>query len=274
MNQYLSQKIKVVSLFAMIMVVFLHSYNIDIKQGQNILVFQKDFNWFLQNFISNGLTRIAVPLFFCISGYLFVLNEKYEISEFILKIEKRMRTLVVPYLFWSVFGILLYLLLQNLPYSQGFFTKKQIVDYNFSEWIDAIFVNPIPYQLWFLRDLIIMVIISPLIYFLVKKLKLFYLAVIFLFWFFNRDSIFLSSEGLLFFSTGMFLKMYSIPIQQNISKRKQSVFIFSLWILVLLIKTIVRYYEYSDILDIVLLKKHSILCDFWHRLTLYQSIIY
>lgn len=247
------------------MVVFLHSYNIDLKQGLTSLNLGKDFNWFLQNFISNGITRIAVPLFFCISGYLFINSGNQTISDFKAKIKKRINTLLIPFLFWSIFGILFYLLLQSLPYSQQFFTKKLIRNYTMLEWIDAIFVNPIPYQLWFLRDLIIMVMLSPIIYFLVKKLHVFYLIAVLFFWASHHDLIFLSSEGLLFFSLGIYLRIYNPIDIETISKPNTAYLFVAFWLVILFAKTTLGYYGYPKYLDIIFLKASIIigLVAFW-----------
>lgn len=252
MNNYTSQKIKTSSFVLMIMVVFIHSYNIDIKQGSEILYFEKDYNWLIQNFISNGLTRIAVPLFFLISGYLFVLDRKTHFSDFILKIRKRAKTLLLPYLIWAFLGLLLYFVLQSIPQSQPFFTKKLIKDYTFLEWLNAIFNEPIPYQLWFLKDLIVLVILSPIIYFLVKKLKLFFLAAIFVFWIFSQDTIFLTSEALLFFSIGLYIGYYNSEII-NLQNKSTTVFVL-LWILLLSLKTLSGFYSLDTNFGSILLK--------------------
>jgi len=74
MDKFLSYKIRAISFWAILLVVFLHAYNLDTKQQGIILTFPKSYNWFIQNLISNGLTRVAVPLFFIISGYLFFIK--------------------------------------------------------------------------------------------------------------------------------------------------------------------------------------------------------
>ena len=76
MNKYLSDKLKAISFILMGMVVFLHSYNIKIKFASGTGIIKQGYNSFTQDFISNGVTRIAVPLFFTISGYLFFLSMK------------------------------------------------------------------------------------------------------------------------------------------------------------------------------------------------------
>jgi len=233
------------------MVVFLHSYNIDIKQSGKILHFEKNLNWIIQNFISNGLTRIAVPLFFIISGYLFVYKSDLTKTDFEKKIKKRIQTLLIPYLFWTLLGLLIYFVLQSFPQSQVFFTKELIKNYTFSKWINAIFYEPIPYQLWFLRDLIVMVFLSPMIFYLVKKLNWVYLFTIFIFWFLNFDSVILTSEALLFFSLGMYIG-FKNPQLFEIKIKKGFLFVL-LWTALLGLKTFAGFYDYKKI-ELYLLK--------------------
>lgn len=252
MNSDTSQKLKVVSFALMIMVVFIHSYNINIKQNGLVLFFEKDFNWLVQNFISNGLTRIAVPLFFLISGYLFVLDKKNTFQDFLQKIKKRTKTLVFPYLIWAFLGVLLYFILQSIPQSQPFFTKQLIRDYTFLQWIKAIFVQPIPYQLWFLRDLIVMVFLSPLIFLVVIKLKLSYILVVFGFWLFNQDTLFLSSEGLLFFSVGMYISTFKKDLI-DLKFKKAGLLLF-VWIVLLISKTFIGFSNPNQLAEMLLLK--------------------
>ena len=273
MDNYTSQKIKITSLLLMIMVVFLHSYNLDRLQGGQILYFEKDYNWFIQNFIANGLTRIAVPLFFLISGFLFISNSSFTLQDYKLKVSKRFKTLVIPYLFWALFGLLFYFVMQTIPQSQGFFTKKLIKDYNFIEWINAIFNEPIPYQLWFLRDLIVMVILSPAIVFCIKKLKVFFLLVVFFFWFQNLDSIFLTSEALLFFSIGIYLKIFKAEF--IVFKPKKTLLLLSVWMLILAIKTMATFEESWYWLNIVLLKVSILIgvVAFWWSYDYFQKQI-
>ncbi|MDQ7959309.1 MULTISPECIES: acyltransferase [Flavobacterium] len=242
MTEYLSRKIKVISFISIVMVVILHCYNLDKSIYEN----EKNITWFIQTIISFGITRIAVPVFFIISGYLFFLTFNGN-SDFVLKMKKRFRTLVVPYLFWSFFGIFFYYTLQSIPQTQSFFTKKLIKDCTIYELFDLAFLNIIPYQFWFIRDLIVLTILSPVIYFLLKKLSFWLLLFIFPFWFLNQDSIFFSSESLLFFSFGVFLVLkHPEIIKVRMSKKITFVLIIS-WIAFLLLKIILQIYNFSEI---------------------------
>ncbi len=263
MDKYLSQKIKRVSFLLMVMVVFLHSYNIDIKQGGKVLSFEKDWNWLIQNFISNGLTRIAVPMFFVVSGYLFFLDQKFELHEIWTKIKKRFSTLVLPYLIWTLLGLLLYFTLQSIPQSQSFFTNKLIKEYTFLEWLNAIFNEPIPYQLWFLKDLIVMVFLSPMLYFAVKKGRAIFLLAVFGFWLFNQDTVFLTSEALLFFSLGIYLNI--APKKAIEVSSKTTLLIVLSWMGLLFAKTTLGFYGAPEIYQVFCLKAAIIvgLLAFW-----------
>jgi surface polysaccharide O-acyltransferase-like enzyme len=270
MDKLLSQKFRVVSLVLMIMVVYLHSYNIDTKQGGQILELPKDLNWFIQSYISYGITRIAVPLFFIISGYFFVFDNKNSVADISMKIRKRMKTLVIPYVFWAVFGILIYLILQSVPQSQQFFTKQLIKDYTFLQWLDAILVNPIPYQLWFLKDLIVLVVLSPILLYLLKKLKLFFLAIILPFWLTNSDTVFLTSEALLFFTSGLYIGFYRANLISLVSNTKISLLI--VWFLIVALKVYAGFADH-EIVALILLKT-SILIGvpaFWLSYELWAS---
>ncbi len=260
MTDYLSQKIKYSSFVLMLMVVLLHCYNFSTKIGGHVIVLQKDVFWFIEQLLSNGLTRIAVPLFFIISGYLFVLNSKFTAIDFWNKIKKRISTLVVPYLIWALFGLIFYLVIQSIPQFQSFFNKKLIKDYSMVEWINSIINEPIPYQLWFLRDLIVLVGLSPLLYFMIKKLPIVYLLGLFGFWIFNQDSFFLTSESILFFSLGMYLHIYKIEK----TPRKPLLFC-SLWLLIVAIKTVYAIFYNVDLIELFLLKTSILLglIGFW-----------
>ncbi len=86
----------------MIMVVIVHSNHQRLNLGGEILRLDAGFNAFIQFFFSEGIARVAVPIFFIISGYLFFLNFQGTKSEFISKYKKRAKSLLVPFLFWSI----------------------------------------------------------------------------------------------------------------------------------------------------------------------------
>jgi surface polysaccharide O-acyltransferase-like enzyme len=73
MTKKLVNKLKVVSFISIVLVIFIHSYNINYSEIQEESLILR-FNFFTQFLISQGISRIAVPIFFAISGYLFFVN--------------------------------------------------------------------------------------------------------------------------------------------------------------------------------------------------------
>lgn len=186
MTVYLSEKIRIISFFSMMLVVILHSQLMSISSGVILKV---------QQLVTGELTRIAVPMFFMISGYLFFQHISKPLKTFFrYKIKKRLYSLFCPYLFWSIWGGLIYLLVN--AYIENL---NVVVDYNFGQILCAIFFDSIgAYQLWFLRNLLILVIFSPIIYWLVRTGGLFVLVGLFFFWV-NGIQFLIQIESLFFF---------------------------------------------------------------------------
>ena len=88
MTQYLSEKIKVLSFIAIILVLYIHSGFHDYPHE----ILGMEFNHYLQDLISGQIGRCAVPLFFMISGYLFFYNIN-TLNDVISKIKKRVKSL-------------------------------------------------------------------------------------------------------------------------------------------------------------------------------------
>lgn len=171
-NQYLSDKLRLLSFFSIILVLYIHSGFHDYPHEIQGMVF----NFKLQDFVSGMLGRCAVPLFFAISGYLFFQGmdkeDTYAYTKLWMKIRKRIRTLLIPYLIACLFPAAFYLVLEYIPgvdvfmNTKGFsenFKKPQLELFYFLFW-DAGNGAPYAFQLWFLRDLILIVALSPLLY--------------------------------------------------------------------------------------------------------------
>lgn len=171
MNKYLSDKIRVISFLCIILVLYIHSGFHDYPHEIHGMAF----NFKLQEAISGMLGRCAVPLFYAISGYLFFIGlgcgAKADYHKLWGKIKKRVRTLFVPYIIACLFPVVFYLLLEIVP-GVGRFVNGGGFSGNFhkpiSEILKLIYVDagsgsPFAFHLWFLRDLIVIVAVSPLL---------------------------------------------------------------------------------------------------------------
>lgn len=162
-DPYNSQKLRVLSCVLVLLVLYIHSYYNEAIGTRYASV--------IQLFLGGGgIANIAVPLFFVFSGFLFF-NGIQTVKGCFPKIRRRVRSLIVPYFLWNIIFVLWYVVLQNLPGTGGMINSDIIADITKGgvfENLYTIFVAPVAFHLWFLRDLIILVLISPLIYYWIK----------------------------------------------------------------------------------------------------------
>jgi peptidoglycan/LPS O-acetylase OafA/YrhL len=178
MTQYLSQKLKVLSFFLILLVLYIHS-------GFNT----EDFYWnsFIQDLISNKIGRIAVPFFFLISGYLYFLKIKDGVSDIFKKIKKRYYSLFRPYVFACVIFVVTFTVFQLLPFASSnmnwnilpLYDEPFLIIVKNVFWMLGDGNSPIAFHLWFLRDLIFIVIFTPVIYYGLKYLKWLFIFILF-----------------------------------------------------------------------------------------------
>lgn len=219
MNEYLSKKIKFLSFFAIVGVVFCHAYNYYNRFLQPTTVLAEGANpgTMLQFFISNGLVRFAVPMFFTFSGYLFFVSFDFTWKGYLEKVLKRVRTLVVPFFIWTALaGTLLYVVYCFVGLERYSIVMEQISavkSYGILIWLS----NSPAFQLWYLSDLFKLVLISPLIYWLVKKCKWIPVVIFGILWAFEL-SFYINCEGLLFFTLGAYFALNKVNLRgmQNI----------------------------------------------------------
>lgn len=240
MSPYLSEKIRNLSFFSILLVVLLHSQMISISTGYAL--------W-IQYFVTGELTRIAVPVFFAISGYLFFQNFSSPIKDFFEnKIKKRVRTVLIPYLFWNIWGFILFSLIQwgRAEY------RMPVVENKLNGVLYAILVNPVgTYQLWFLRDLFVIVLLSPIIYIGIKYIKIFFVLLLFPFWILGIQ-YFIQIESVFFFSLGAYIALvYKDLLEKKCAKKEIAIFQFCMWLLYCCVLTEYRYEYYCHCLGIL-----------------------
>ena len=186
MTQYLSDKLRTLSLISIIFVLYIHSgFHADEIKGMLM-------NDRVQEFISGMMGRCAVPLFYVISGYLFFLKVPDGMASIYGKMRKRVGTLVVPYIIGCMFFVGFGVLMAVLPGVSKYMNSsvmplfsKPVGKILRSIFYDAGNGSPCAFQLWFLRDLILIVATSPLWYLCLKYLKWGFVAVVFVLTYFD-----------------------------------------------------------------------------------------
>ncbi|MBX7204975.1 MAG: acyltransferase [Bacteroidia bacterium] len=238
----LSDKIRFISFVSILMVVLLHSYNLsywyEIPDPHHQIMHSASL--FVQVMLTEGITRVAVPLLFTLSGFLFFHSLDFSIPGILNKFRRRMHSLVFPYLIVSFLWITAGLLLYQFKITPTLFNKDLTSFSSPSGILNSLFIRPFAYHLWYIRDLIVLIFFSPLIGVLTKKSKGLWLIFLFMIWFTDAvTSGVLKTESVLFFSVGCFLASApALPVKEKISLKTALIFCFG-WIALVLIKTMV-----------------------------------
>ena len=214
-------------------VVFIHSNILVVKiQGEMIRFDNWPFVTFIMNLFSTVFADVCVPLFFFISGFLFFYNSNFTKETYLVKLKKRIKTLLVPYLIWNFVGFVL-LLIYVHPKVLRFFPllnnyRVDIISFLSSFWVTNLPIsmsgpaNPINTPLWFIRDLMVLVVLSPIIWWLIKKTKVVFIIALGLIWFFTLGQYIgfpgLCHQSLFFFPLGAYFGINQINFVENIQK--------------------------------------------------------
>lgn len=112
------------------------------------------------------ITRVAVPLFFVLSGVCFFRN--YEKGMYIKKLKSRIKTLFVPYLFWNGFFMAIIILLSHTLCGKFLSFPNPIVPTGKTVVAGILFFR-FNNAFWFVYALILLVLITPAINILMRR---------------------------------------------------------------------------------------------------------
>lgn len=231
-----SKRITSLRFLLIVFVVFIHNYySSDTiaeaveKGGSVVLLNENSIVYWLKLFISKGITRCAVPLFFIFSAFLqSIKNDDYS-----KLLKKKSKSLLLPYFIWTLiygfyFAGLKIIVLKIAPQFIGN-PENTALTWTKMEWFhkffgyefkpDGSFELPgFAYQFWFIRDLIILVIVSPVLNFFVKKIPFLFLCVISILYFCSVQIYFVENQALFYYSLGLLWGNYRINVFEKIDK--------------------------------------------------------
>lgn len=172
MDETVSRKLRALSLLGILMVVVGHAPS---YRDPSAASDRSDAYALLERLCTDALPRVVVMMFFAVSGFLLLWGHDGSWATHRRKLWSRTKSLLGPYLLWSLLGILAYLLLQSLPWTASWFdpeSRRWLIGKPWSQLAMVFLFEPIPYQLWFLRDLWLMVMVSPLLMALLQRFGL------------------------------------------------------------------------------------------------------
>lgn len=170
------------------------------------------------------LADICVPLFFFISGFLFFNNTKFGYRTFVEKIKRRYQSLFIPYIIWNFIGFII-LLIELHPWFSSIFPQLKGYQVNIETFLSYFWIaelpismngpsNPIDTPLWFVRDLMILGIFTPLLFWLIEKTRELTIVVLCTIWFFSLGKYFglpfLSHQSIFFFPLGAYFSINNL----------------------------------------------------------------
>ena len=187
------------------------------------------------------MATFAIPIFFFFSGYLFFKTGKISPDVYLGKIGRRLQSLFIPYILWNLLYLLLAIIvglftnrmpILGIPMDQMTFLDGLKAFWNIAWSGGTTIAAPIAVPLWFVRDLMVVMVCAPIVYLVVKwfiilsgkrpiERYLLFIAVVFAFGYWP-DITGLNADGWLFFSYGAYfgirkkefivaMKPYALP---------------------------------------------------------------
>ncbi|MFC4232076.1 acyltransferase family protein [Parasediminibacterium paludis] len=210
MNKAISQKIYFLSFLCMVLLVFIHSYNVtDFPLNASSTIDEPlTLTNFIEYFLANGLLRFRIPLLMAISGYLVAYKQDVT---YLQLVTKKLRTLILPYLLFSLLSLAAIALVEYCfmaNAAEGLWGKK-INTYGAYDFFYRIVISPMPFQLWYLRILFVFTIVYPAIRCCIQKAPIPLLIILFCLRLgFNSNHYTL----IFYFAIGVFLQLKAINI--------------------------------------------------------------
>lgn len=182
------------------------------------------FNYVIDAFLRGQ----SVPIYFFISGYVFFLNTNFSFSKYKNKLHNRFKSLFIPYILWNIICLMFLLSLKSIFPSYFPGLNEANIDFSFNAIFNTFWTNnngiiqnnvsatsysPINVPLWFVRDLMLIVIMTPLIFKYIKWTNKYGILLLGITWFIGSyyplGHINQILTALFFFSFGAYMSIFN-----------------------------------------------------------------
>ncbi|WP_293405482.1 MULTISPECIES: acyltransferase [unclassified Neorhizobium] len=172
------------------------------------------FDW-LRVFLGDSLFRIGVPCLSAISGYL-LFQRGWETFNYSKTLRSKAKTVLLPFLLWNLGLLGAMFVIQRVDMGVGYF--PDLWNISTRELLSNAFATeglPINIPLYFLRDLIVCILLSPILAVLVRRFPAATLGVLFLLAItpMLTVGIVLKKSILFSFTLGIFLALYQVDLK-------------------------------------------------------------
>lgn len=218
-NAALSQKFRVASCVATLMVVLRHSYTIAAFYPAG------DYPQWLFSFEWGTLfwTDVAVPFFFFASGFFFMRSDYVANGTYFAMLRKKARTLLLPFVIWNLVGGCV-LCVYDSEGNLGDSFASCLHNFFYSQWYGP---------LWYVRDLMLLMLAFPLYGWLYRRWFQVALVGVILYLMVFRwgpcDIYLLNAEGILFFLLGGLMQHHQGVLAWR-SRRALAIILLLVWL--------------------------------------------
>lgn len=226
----LSQTISSLRFPMSVMVVFIHANAVIqcLPVGSSFPFYAKDHLFFRYIFelVSNIIARVAVPTFFIISGFLFFYGFQFSVNAYLKKLKSRFHSLFIPYFSWNLLIIVFYFGLQYFTNGVLFGNNKALIDYTVNDFLALFWSSndfwsyPIDWPLWFIRNLMVLVVLSPIFFLVAKYLRYWLVLILLVIWILGGSfsNCFIDFDSILFFYIGACLGLNQVDFVSKVKK--------------------------------------------------------
>ncbi|WP_197454275.1 acyltransferase family protein [Stieleria varia] len=233
------QTFQVVALLATVLVVGIH-YKSDIPDSDSVAM--ATWNQLTQEFLFGGIARVSVPLFAFAAGFFYFRSHDGSLACSIQKWRQRGRTVALPYFLVASLAMFSWLMIRRI--------SGESVDWTWMHFIGQWLLHPPAEQLWFLRDLMVLVTLAPIINWLGQSGRRCYVALgtLAVAWAANWQpfpTLFgwhvLHIETLFFFVAGMVALRHISWLESTCQFRTQTISVLlGLWSTLLVVRICIR----------------------------------
>ena len=183
----------------------------------------------IQLFISGGIARSAVPLFFLFAAYLAARKD----DSYPVMLRKKAKSLALPFVLWTGLYVFFYggikLLVLRIAPQFILNPNKTVLSWTAADWLHKILgynaekIDPglqnipsslpeLAVQFWFVRDLFILIVLSPLLRRVARSFPVCTVVAVSFFYFCDVRPLIVAEQALFYYMLGFFWAEYDVPL--------------------------------------------------------------